>query len=148
KSTSEQPPIQRSSAPEPLAAKKTDNREEKDPKDTRQKTEEVVTKSFKTGKSPKVVVECFNGNIVVVADAEGMVDARVTKGSQHETKEQAQDGLKNIDVTMTQDRDSVVITARRLQEVKWPAEQSASALLRVPPGAVLDLRTSNASATV
>jgi RNA polymerase sigma factor (sigma-70 family) len=147
KSASEQPPVQRSSVPEPLAAKKTDNREEKDPKETRQKTEEVVTKSFKTGKSPKVVVECFNGNIEVVADAEGMVDARLTKWSQHETKEQAQDGLKNIDVAMTQERDSVFITARRLQEVKWPAQQSASAVLRVPPGAVLDLRTSNASVT-
>jgi hypothetical protein len=148
KSASEQPPVQKSSLPVPLAAKKTDNHEENPPKETWQKTEEVVSKSFKTGKSPKVVVECFNGNIEVVADAEGMVDARLTKWSQHETKEQVQDGLKNIDVAMTQERDSVYITARPLQEVKWPAEQRASAVLRVPPGAVLDLRTNNASVTV
>jgi hypothetical protein len=56
--------------------------------------------------------------------------------------------LQNIDLAMTQDGDTVRIVARRLQGVNWPSLQGVSAVLRVPPQAILDLRTSNGTVTV
>jgi hypothetical protein len=111
-------------------------------KDGRAKAEEVLTRSFKTGKAPQIGVEVFNGGIEVVVGAEGAVEARLTKRSQAHTEEEAREGLKNIDVQMTQEKGTVRITARRLQE-KRVIQGEVAAQLRVPPGAVLDLRTSN-----
>jgi RNA polymerase sigma factor (sigma-70 family) len=108
----------------------------------RAKAEEVLTRSFKTGKGPQVAVDVFNGDIEVVVGAEGAVEARLTKRSQALTEEEAREGLKKVEVQMTQEKGAVRITARRLQE-KRPGQESVTAQLRVPPGSVLDLRTSN-----
>ncbi len=104
--------------------------------------EEALTKSFKTGKAPPVAVEVFNGGIAVVVGAEGAVEARLTKRSRAETEDEAVEGLKNVEVEMTQEKGAVRITARRLRE-KRDSQEEVAAELRVPAGAVLDLRTSN-----
>ncbi|QJW99565.1 sigma-70 family RNA polymerase sigma factor [Frigoriglobus tundricola] len=117
--------------------------DKKDKKETRPKLEEVVTKSFKTGKAPTLVLELFNGSIDVVADADGSVNARVTKESQADTRAEAEEAMKNIEVAMIQEKDTVSITARRLEQKSWHRSEGASAEIRVPPGAALNLRTSN-----
>jgi hypothetical protein len=127
---------------------KENQRKQQEQGEDQHKAEEVLSRSFKTGRSPRVVVESFNGNLTVEANLEGVVDTRLIKQSEHTTEQQAHEGLKNIDLTMTQDRDTVRIAARRLQAVNWPGLQGVSAVLRVPPEAVLELRTSNGSVTV
>jgi RNA polymerase sigma factor (sigma-70 family) len=116
--------------------------EEERKKEGRAKVEEVLTRSFKTGKAPQLAVEVFNGGIEVVVGTEGAVEARLTKRSRADTEEEAREGLKNVEVQMTQEKGAVRITARRLQE-KRTSQQEVAAQLRVPAGAVLDLRTSN-----
>jgi hypothetical protein len=86
---------------EPFVDQKGNQRELQEQGESQHKAEEVISRSFKTGKSPKVVVESFNGNLTVEANLEGVVDTRVIKQSQHATEQQAQEGLKNIDLTMT-----------------------------------------------
>ncbi len=119
-------------------------RKERERKDSRQKVEEVVTKAFKTGRSPTLIVEVFNGGVEVIADADGEVNARVVKTGHGDTKEQAEAGLKNVEVTMEQDKDAVRIAARRLEEKQdQPHQEGVSTAVHVPPGAILKLKTSN-----
>jgi DUF4097 and DUF4098 domain-containing protein YvlB len=106
--------------------------------------EEVLTRSFKTGMAPPLAVEVFNGGIEVVVGAEGAVEARLTKRSRAGTEEAAREGLENIDVQMAQEKGAVRISARRLRQ-KQDSHEEVAAELRVPPGAVLDLRTNNGS---
>jgi DUF4097 and DUF4098 domain-containing protein YvlB len=127
----------------PGADKAKEKRNDKEKKDSRQKAEEVLSQSFKTGQAPTVAVELFNGAIEIVADAENAVKARVVKQSQDLTKEQAEEGLKYINVKMTQEKDTIRITAQRLQNKNWHTQEGASAEIHVPAGAALDLRTSN-----
>jgi RNA polymerase sigma factor (sigma-70 family) len=123
----------------------------KQAKTDRQKAEEVVAQTFKTGKSPAVTLETFNGKIEVVADSDGAVAAKLTKRSEAETEAEAKERLKGIEVTLRQDKDqkqdTVKITARR-NEDKRPSHDRVDAEVRVPPGAVLDLRTSNGPVNV
>jgi RNA polymerase sigma factor (sigma-70 family) len=146
-------------APEPLPAPgeegqakeekwKDEKKKDDKKKDNRQKAEEVVIKSFKTGRAPKVVVEVFNGGIEIVSQAESAVDARVVKKGEADTKEEAEQAVKDIDVKMTQDRDTVHITASRPEEKDRHRQHSAAAEVRVPAGAVLELQTSNGSITL
>jgi DUF4097 and DUF4098 domain-containing protein YvlB len=71
----------------------------------------------------------------------------VTKQSEAKTEDEAKEGLKNIDVQMVQEKGAVRISARRI-DPKRKGHESASAVLRVPAGAVLDLRTDNGSVGV
>jgi DUF4097 and DUF4098 domain-containing protein YvlB len=111
------------------------------------KAEAVVESKFDVGKAPKIVVEMFNGGIDIFAVAEeGAVQAKVIKRGQGPTDEEAQKALKNIEVKMTKEGDTVHIIARRLD----PQVQGcgASATVEVPPGAVVDLRTANGGVNV
>jgi hypothetical protein len=103
---------------------------------------EVVTKSFKTGRAPRLVLDVFNGSIDLVADTEGRVEVRVTKQGAGENAEAAQAALKNIDVQMAREGDSIRVKAKRLEETKL-TNSGASAEVRVPSGSVVELRTSN-----
>ncbi|MFL5242891.1 MAG: sigma-70 family RNA polymerase sigma factor [Gemmataceae bacterium] len=125
--------------------KEKEKHKEKSNREARQKAEEVVSQSFTTGQAPGVAVELFNGSIEIVADAENAVKARVVKRNQDVTKERAEEGLKNIEVKMTQEKDTVHISARRLEDKVGHGQEGASAEIRVPAGSVLDLRTSNGS---
>jgi DUF4097 and DUF4098 domain-containing protein YvlB len=107
-----------------------------------QVVKEVVNKSFKTGGAPRLVVDLFNGSIDIVADTESRVEVRVTKQGAGENEETAQAALKSIDVKMTQEDDSIRVTATR-REAARQTNAGASAELRVPPGAAVELHTSN-----
>src|SRR5207245_2458515 len=96
-----------------------------------QVVKEVVTKSFKTGRAPRLVVDLFNGGIDLVADTEGRVEVRVTKQGTGESEETAQAALRNIDVKMAQEDDSIRITAARLEKAKQ-TNSEASAEVHVP----------------
>ena len=109
---------------------------------------EVVTKSFKTGRSPRLIVEMFNGGIDVVAKGDRAVDVRVTKRGNGRTEDLAQQGLGNVEVEMSQDGDTVHVVARKKAEKQTDFNSGASAELEVPVGAVLDLRTGNGPVTV
>jgi RNA polymerase sigma factor (sigma-70 family) len=117
-------------------------------KPVRHKAEEVVNRSFKTGKSPTVVLELMNGRIDVVADSADAVTARVTKRSEAGTEDEAKEALKAIDLKLTQDQDQkqdvVRITAKQPNaEDHRRTHVGADAEVHVPPGAVLNLQTSN-----
>ena len=105
--------------------------------------EESLEDTFRTGPAPRVVVETFNGAVEVVTNTEPRVEARVTRRASGASKEVAEEGLDEIDVTMTQDGDTVRIVARRAVHAWGTGNRSAEAFVQVPAGTVLDLRTSN-----
>ena len=105
--------------------------------------EEVVSKSFEVSGTPRVVVETFNGNIEVTTGAGNTVKADVTKRGAGSTQSAAQDDLKNIEVIMTQDGNTVRIIARRTNQPFNTGNSGAPANVQVPAGAILELRTSN-----
>jgi RNA polymerase sigma factor (sigma-70 family) len=104
---------------------------------------EVVTKSFKTGRAPRLVVETFNGPITVKADAKGEIKATLTKRARADTEAAAKEALKELDIRLTREGDEVRVTARRPEDAKHVPEIGVAAELSVPAGAVLDLRTRN-----
>lgn len=67
---------------------------------------------------------------------------RVLRHAQDVDKEAAAEALKEIDVTMTQDKDAVRIIASRPERKDQPRGQSqaSKAEVRVPAGAVLSLK--------
>jgi DUF4097 and DUF4098 domain-containing protein YvlB len=109
---------------------------------------EVLTKSFKTGASPRLIVELQNGAIEITAAAENAIDAQVTKEAKAETKVIAQEALKSIDVKMTQEEGVVRITAREPRQEHSGVQAAASAILRVPSGTTLNLQTANGAVRV
>jgi RNA polymerase sigma factor (sigma-70 family) len=112
-------------------------------------TEEIVHKNFKTGGAPRIVVELYNGAIVVNANAEGTVDAKVTKRARAESDEAAKALLKEIDVALTQDGDTIHVTARQPEPEKHRhASTGAAAVIQVPARATLELHTSNGAVTL
>jgi DUF4097 and DUF4098 domain-containing protein YvlB len=130
--------------PEPT--KEVDKKKEEDKNQT---AKEVVTQSFKVGKSPRVVVEIYNGGIEVDATAETGVEARVTKQGQGKTEQEAKEALKMTDVKMTQDGDTIRVQATRTDEGdKTHISSGASADLKVPVGAILELHTKNGAVSI
>lgn len=104
---------------------------------------EIVAQSFGTSVSPRVVVETYNGHIEVTAGAEAKVLAEATKRSAGFSQAEAKDDLKNVEVKMTQEGDTVRIVARRTGGPLFMGNSGASIELTVPAGASLDLHTSN-----
>jgi RNA polymerase sigma factor (sigma-70 family) len=143
------PPPQKKSRPEKEKDKqKIESKEKKITKpDGRAKAEEVLTKSFTTKKTPKLVVETFNGAIEVTTADKGSVQAKVIKKVQAATEEAAQEELKKVDVQMKQEDDTIQITAKS-DPVQLMTQGAAAVELRVPPGATLDLHTSNGKVTI
>ena len=110
--------------------------------------EEVVSKSFDVSGTTRVVVETFNGSIEVTTGAGNTVKADVTKRGTGSTQAAAQDDLRNIEVTMTQDGNTVRIIARRTNQPFNMGNSGARAVAQVPAGAILELRTSNGHLSV
>jgi RNA polymerase sigma factor (sigma-70 family) len=111
--------------------------------DQRATAKDVLTKSFKTGKAPRLVVGLGNGSVEVTTSGEGAIDAQVTKEAKATTQEDADEALKGIDVKMEQEGNTVRITAREPRQHEPGVSAGASAVLRVPRGTTLDLHTSN-----
>jgi RNA polymerase sigma factor (sigma-70 family) len=142
-------PPQKKSRPEKEQDKqKLESKEKKITKpDGRAKAEEVVTKSFATKKTPRLVVETFNGAIEVTTADKGKVQAKVIKRVQAASEEAAKEDLKNVDVQMTQEQDTIRITAKS-EGLHLTTNRAAPVELQVPPGATLDLHTSNGKVTI
>jgi F0F1-type ATP synthase epsilon subunit len=105
--------------------------------------EETVTQSFTTAAPPRIVVEMFNGGIDVVTGSDNTVKVDVIKRGGGISQAAAEDDLKNVEVTIAQDGDTIRVTAKRADQRVELGNTGASASLRVPNGAILDLRTSN-----
>ena len=114
----------------------------------RSTAEQVVSESFEVSGTPRVVVETFNGSIQVTTGAGHTIKADVTKRGAGSTKSAAQDDLKNIEVTMTQDGNTVRIIARRMNQPFNTGNSGAQADVQVPAGAILELATSNGQLSV
>jgi len=144
----DQAPVQESNEPAP-ATQKTGKAKKRDPKGDKQiSAKEVLTKSFKMGKRPRLIVALQNGAVEIAADADGSIDARVTKEAKADTQEAAQDALKSLEVNMEQEGDTVKITSRMPAKEKRGTHASASAVLRVPPGTTLDAQTANGAVSL
>lgn len=115
--------------------------------DQRSKAEEVLTKSFKTKAAPRVTVETFNGPITVTTGDKAAVTAKVIKTTRAATDEAAKDALKSVTVSMTQDGDAIRIQAKTEDKLSL-IQRAAAVELQTPPGAVLDLHTSNGPVTI
>ncbi|CAG0936152.1 hypothetical protein TFLX_05018 [Thermoflexales bacterium] len=113
---------------------------------TRPTTEEVVSASFNAEK-PTIIVETFNGNVEVTVSSGTAVKVDVTKRGSGETAEEAKSDLKNIQVNMNQEGSTVRVTAQRSDQRKDVDNSGASAKVVVPPGSILQIRTSNGKVT-
>jgi len=122
--------------------------------DLKETEKEVVRQKYQTKSAPRVIIDVFNGKITVAAGADDAVEAEVTKIAAGETKDEAKANLKLIDVQMKQEGDTIRITARRpndkptvlinstVEDLKKQfAVRSADAVVRVPAGAALELKT-------
>src|SRR5262249_35566259 len=100
----EDPPPQKKSRKERDKDKDQPKQDIKDKKITkpegRAKAEETVLKSFTTKKTPRLVVETFNGAIEVTTADKGAVKAKVVKTVRAASEEAAKEDLKNVDVQM------------------------------------------------
>lgn len=103
---------------------------------------ETITKSFPAASMPKIYVETFNGEIDVMTGPSDKVQAKVSKKAGGATQEAAEDDLENIEVSMTQEKDTIRIVARQLNQ-KPMSNRGAAVELTVPEGTFLDLHTSN-----
>jgi hypothetical protein len=109
--------------------------------------DETVTQSFTPAGTPRIVVEMFNGSVEVVAGSGNSVKVEVVKRGGGFSQQDAEDDLKNVTVTMTQDGDTIRVVAKRTDQRVDIGNSGASAKLRVPEGAILDLHSSNGSIT-
>jgi hypothetical protein len=105
--------------------------------------EETVSQSFAPDGTARLVVEMFNGSVDVVTGSDNTVQVDVLKRGGGVSQQAAEDDLKNVEVTITQDGDTIRVVAKRTDQRVDLGNSGASARLRVPEGAILDLRTSN-----
>jgi DUF4097 and DUF4098 domain-containing protein YvlB len=103
---------------------------------------DVVSKSFPVSGTPKVVLDTFNGYIDVMVTDEKTVGAEITRKAAGISQEAAQADLKNIQVTATQEGDTVKIAAKNADPSPF-SNRAASIDIHVPVGSLLVLSTSN-----
>lgn len=123
--------------------------------DLKETETEIVRQNFQASAAPRVIVDVFSGKITVNAASGKTIDVEITKTCAGETKEEAKANLKLIDVQMKQDGETLRVTARRPdaaqagvvnglnadQLKKQFTLRSADAVVKVPAGASLELKT-------
>jgi hypothetical protein len=109
---------------------------------------EILTESFQTGKEPRLIVDLYQGPIEITANTEGAIEAQVTREAKAGTQEAARKSLTSIDVKMEQDGSTVRITSPKPKDEHPGAHSHAKAVVRVPPGTTLDLRTGNGNVSL
>ena len=110
------------------------------------KATETVSDSFTTNAQATIIAETFNGKINVQAGSGDQVAVTVTKTGSGTSQANAEADLKNVEVKMTQDGDTIRITARRTD--RKPFNNSGAEIeLTVPENAILDITTSNGKIT-
>jgi RNA polymerase sigma factor (sigma-70 family) len=129
-------------------ARKQEARKPKaDAGDRKVRAEEVITKTFKTRGSVRLVVETFNGGVDVKTGERGVAKATVTRSARGSDEAAAREELRNVEVTMTQDGDTLRITARPTGQDQR-VERGAAVDVQVPPGSAVELHTKNGGITV
>jgi DUF4097 and DUF4098 domain-containing protein YvlB len=107
-------------------------------------SQELTAAVSASGADPTVRVEMFNGSIAVRAGDPGRITATVTTTGSGSSKADAEADRAKIDVALDAHPDgTVVLSAVYQPNPTSPGNRAASATVDVPPGAVLDLRTSN-----
>jgi hypothetical protein len=109
--------------------------------------EETVTQSFTPAENPRIVVVMFNGSVAVVTGSDQTVKVDVIKRGGGISQADAEDDLENVEVTITRDGDTIRVVAKRTDQRVDFGNSGASAKLRVPEGAILELRSSNGTIT-
>jgi DUF4097 and DUF4098 domain-containing protein YvlB len=103
-------------------------------------------RAFTVSEQPSVVIDTFNGSIIVTVISGNKIEATVTKTGSGASQEAAQADLKNVSVDYSQDGDTVRIVARRTGPKSF-ATSGAAVQLKIPARAVLALKTSNGEIT-
>ena len=104
--------------------------------------DEVISQSYPSG-IKRVTVDVFNGSVDVITGTDASVKVDMTKRGGGNSQQDAQADLKNVEVTMTADGDTLHVVARRTDKRVDIGNSGASVNIRVPAGTTLDLRTSN-----
>jgi RNA polymerase sigma factor (sigma-70 family) len=103
------------------------------------KVTEKVSKSFKTGKAPRVVLETFNGDVTIKADSKDGVAVELTQEGRGDSDAAAREALKALDIKITDGADEIHVTAKLKDEAKEKnVHAGVSAELVVPAGAALE----------
>ncbi len=111
-------------------------------------TQELARDVAASGPTHRVRVEMFNGSIEIRAGAPGRVAATVTTIGAGGSKAEAEADRAKIQVTLDADADgTIVLRAVYGPRPGSPNNRAARAVVDVPPGATLDLRTSNGGVT-
>jgi DUF4097 and DUF4098 domain-containing protein YvlB len=95
------------------------------------------------GLAPLVVIDTFNGRITVTAGGDGVIEARVTSRGSGTSQADAEEDLRNVQVTFDQADQRVTITARRTDVPAILGNSGADMEVSVPTASSLELRTSN-----
>lgn len=96
----------------------------------------------------QIDVEMFNGTIEVAAGPEGAVSATVKRTGTGANEAEALADAQKVDVTLGMEGDKAVLRAVYTPNPSSPDRRGASAVVTVPAGSVLVLRTSNGSIAV
>ncbi len=108
---------------------------------------DTVEKSLATD-ATQIEVEMFNGTIDVRAGPAGAVSATVTRTGTGPDEAAALADAQKIDVTLATEGDKAVLRAVYTPNPDSPDRRGASAVVSVPAGSVLMLRTSNGSIAI
>jgi hypothetical protein len=102
---------------------------------------QVVCRSFRTANAPTVVVDMFNGDVDVVATDDDAVAVQVTKRGKGSTANAAEAAMRAMGVRADQQGDTVRVLARPFHDRGQQGSYGASADVRVPASAKLELHT-------
>ena len=108
---------------------------------------DTVEKSLQAS-ATQIDIEMFNGTIEVAAGPEGAVSATVERTGTGANEAEALADAQKIDVTLEIEGDKAVLRAVYAPDPSSPDRRGASAVVAVPAGSVLVLRTSNGSISV
>lgn len=106
-------------------------------------TEEERQTFQQVGPLPTVIVETFNGRIILSVAGDGVVDARVTRRGSGTSTEAARRDLADVKVDFDRVGDRITITARRIDRQQTLGNSGADVEVTVPAASSVELRTSN-----
>jgi hypothetical protein len=109
-----------------------------------------VTKTWSVPAAPRVIVDAFDGGIWIHPGEPGSVKVTVEPYSscKNGSVEEAKSALRLVDVSMTQDGDTIRVVAKRIGGPPTKCFVSTSTNVYVPPGTSLLLRTTTGSISV
>ena len=109
-----------------------------------------VEKTWSVEAAPKIIVDTFHGGIWIHPGEPAVVKATVEPGSvwKNGSTTQAENALKQVDVRLTQEGDTIRVVAKQLGVLPGTCNLSASTHVHIPPGTSLVLRTGTGSVAV